>query len=41
MSVRDSGEGNEGSAAMSGGEGACVGSGGVSGTNCCVLAGVI
>ena len=41
MSVRDNGEGNEGSAAMSGGEGACVGSGGVSGTDCCEFPGVI
>ena len=41
MSVRDGGEGNKGSAVMSGGGGACAGSGGVSGRNCCRLPEVI
>ena len=34
MSVRDGGECNKGSAVMSGGEGACLGSGGVSERDC-------
>ena len=41
MSVRDCDEGNEGSAAMSGGGDACVGSGGVSERDCCRLFGII
>ena len=39
--MRDGGEGNKGSAVMSGGGGACAGSGGVSGGNCCRLPEVI
>ena len=41
MSVRDGDEGNEESAAMSGGGRACVGSGGVSERDCCRLLRII
>ena len=41
MSVGDGGEGDERSAVMNGGGGACVGSGGVSERDCCRLPRVI
>ena len=41
MTVEDGGKGSEGSAVMSHGGVACVGSGGVSERNCCRLPGVI
>ena len=41
LDVGDCGEGDEESAVMGGGGGACVGSGGVSERDCCRLPGVI
>ena len=41
MSTGDGGEGNEGNVVMSGDGSSCVGSGGVSESNCCRFPGVI